>query len=155
MGILFDIDEKPGTWFPFQKSIVKPDGEVEFDSPEPDAPEFCIRQAEAEFFKKLHKKTRTKKVDQVWDPKTRRPHRQEYYDQTPDQLEEEIEAIWDHTIVDWREVRNKQGNEIPCVKEEKIKLLDRVPAVHRFYQHCLKILGEESGVLRQEENENL
>jgi hypothetical protein len=155
MGILFDIEEKPGTWFPFQTSTVKPDGEVEFDSPEPDAPEFCIRQAEADFFKNLHKKTRKKMVEQVWDPKTRRPHRQEFYDQTQEQLEQEIEAIWDHTITDWRGVLDKDGKAIPCTKDAKVKLLDRVPAVHRFYQHCLKILGEESGVLRQEENENL
>ena len=160
MGTLFDIEEKLGTWFPFQTSTVKPDGEVIFDPPEPDTPEnpvpkFCIRQAEADFFKELHKVTRTKRVEQVWDPKTRRPHRQEFYDQTPEQLEQEIEAIWDHTITDWRGVLDKDGKEIPCTKEAKVKLLDRVPAVHRFYQYCLKTLGEESGVLRQEENENL
>lgn len=155
MGIFFDIEDRPGTWFPFQTSTVKPDGEVEFDSPEPDAPEFCIRQADADFFKALHKKTRKKVVEQVWDPKTRRPHRQEYFDQTAEQQEQEIEAIWDHTITDWKGVVDKSGKPIPCTKENKIKLLDRVPAIHRFYQNCLKTLGEESGLIRKEEDENL
>jgi hypothetical protein len=154
MGILFDIEEKPGTWFPFQTSTVKPDGEVEFDPPESDAPEFCIRQANAEFFKSLHKKTRPAERKTVWHPKTHQPYTAPV-EQTQEQREQEVEAIWDHTITDWRGVLDKDGKEIPCTKKTKIQLLDRVPAVHRFYQNCLKILGEESGVLRQEENENL
>jgi hypothetical protein len=137
----FDLSsEAQGEWFKFFKSVLKENGETEYFPPEEDAGKVCIRNCTPEIIEKIHAETRKKVSELALNPKTRSMERVIYYDQTPEQEKKEREMIWDFVIQGWEGILDKEGKDIPCTVENKMKLMTRSPQFARFVGRCLQIV---------------
>jgi hypothetical protein len=143
----FDLNQgSKGAFFKFFKSRISGadpvTGEpvIEYAEPEADAPRVYIQIADSETIKKIHAKTRTKKTEFVYNPKTRQMERVSYLDQTPEQEELERQLIWDHAIKEWEGMLDQEGKPIPCTLENKLKLMNDVQFA-RFVGKCLITVG--------------
>jgi len=142
----FDLSgETQGEWFRFFKSEIKENGDITYLDPEPDAGRVRIRIAGADAIEGIRSQTRKVIKEFVLNPKTRAMERVEYEDQTPEQKKKEGELIWDHAIQAWEGILDKDGNEIPCTTENKVKLMN-IPQFARFVGRCLQIItGANAG----------
>lgn len=153
--MLFDIDGvSDGIWFDFQESTVDEDGKITFLDVAEGAGSMCIRQADAEFFDKLYKKTR-KKVVKIEPNRALRNslERIEYTETLPGKEGEEREALIDHWISDYKRFKKANGDEIPVTKENKIKLM-KIGSVRRFVDECHRRISSDGGLIK-EQIENL
>lgn len=153
--MLFDIDGvSDGIWFDFQESTVDEDGKITFLDVAEGAGSMCIRQADAEFFDKLYKKTR-KKVVKIEPNRALRNslERIEYTEILPGKENEEREALIDHWIVDYKGLKKPGGAEITVTKENKIKLM-KIASVRRFVDECHRRISSDGGMVK-EQIENL
>lgn len=136
----FDLSsEQQGEWFSFFRSEVKENGEVTYLDPEEGAGKVCLRIADPIVVEQIQAQTRKKHAEFVPNPRTRQMERVVYYDQTPQQEKKERELIWDHAIVDWKDILDTKGNQIPCTLENKLKLMGN-PQFARFVGRCLQII---------------
>ena len=135
----FDL-EKTGEWFTFFESEIDSNGEVKYHPPAPDAGRVCFRLADAEVIEQIYQKTRKKVSEFVFNPKTRQMEKVKSYEQTPEQERAEREMIWDYAIVDWENILDAKGKEIPCTLENKMKLMN-IPKFARFAGRCLQIIS--------------
>jgi len=135
----FDLSEVQGEWFTFFRSEIKENGDVNYLDPEPDAGRVCLRIADAEAVERIQAQTRKKKAEFVPNPKTRQMERVVYFDQTPEQEKKERELIWDWAIQDWKGILDKNGDEIPCTLENKLRLMS-IPVFARFVGRCLQLI---------------
>jgi len=136
----FDLsDDAKGEWFKFFRSEIKEGGEVNYLEPEADAGRICLRLATPEVINSIQSQTQKKVAEFVRNPKSRAMERVTYFDQTPEQEKKERELIWDHAIQEWEGILDKDGNEIPCTLENKLKLMN-IPQFARFVGRCLQIL---------------
>ena len=150
----FDLsDEAKGEWFKFFLVTVKEDGERVFHKPEEDAGRVCLRPASREIIAEAESKTMKKVSEFVLNPKTKEMERVVYYDQTPEQKKQENEMLWDYTIVDWENLLDKEGNQIPCTRDNKIKLMN-VLMFARFINRCLEILSGAEDNKEEQERKN-
>ena len=142
-----------GEWFPFFKSEVRPDGEVEYSEPEKDSGRVCLRIADSDTLERIQAETRKKVSENVYNPKTRAMERVAYFDQTVAQEKRERELIWDHAIVDWEGILDSAGNPIPCTLENKMKLMN-VPLFARFVGRCLQLISGAAEETKETEIKN-
>lgn len=63
------------------------------------------------------------------------------------------EEIWDFSIVNWK-LLNKEGEEIPCTRENKIMFMRRSPKFASWVGDCLEIMREGLSVAKHEEIKN-
>ena len=142
----FDLsDDAKGEWFKFFRSEIKEGGEVVYLDPEPDAGRVRIRIADAGTIDEIRTQTRKVVKEFVLNTRSKAMERVEYEDQTPEQKRKEGELIWDHAIQGWEGILDKDGNEIPCTTENKVKLMG-IPQFARFVGRCLQIItGANAG----------
>jgi len=139
----FDLNNNAGDWFPFFHSEVSPDGSISYFDPTVDAARVEIRLASPEEMEAIYAKTRTKRVEHVFNPKARKMERIEFIDQTPAQEAEERRLTWDLGIRDWEDeepMLGPDGSPIPKTPENKIKLM-RIPVFARFVNRCLELIS--------------
>lgn len=146
----FDLSgDAQGEWFKFFRSEIKESGDVTFLDPDPDAGRVRLRIAGADAIDGIRSQTRKTVKEFVLNPKTRAMERVEYEDQTPEQKKKEGELIWDHAIQEWEGILDKDGNEIPCTTENKVKLMN-IPQFARFVGRCLQIItGANAGAAEE------
>jgi hypothetical protein len=138
----FDLNSSVGEWFPFFRSEQKPDGTTVYEDPQEGVARIQLRIADSEVIESIQKQTRTKKVDHVVNPSSRKMERIEYFDQTPEQEKLERELIWDHAIMNWEDKApflNKDGSPIEKTVENKLKLMGR-PMFARCVTRCLQMI---------------
>jgi len=147
----FDLsDDAKGEWFKFFRSEIKENGDVTYLDPEPDAGRVRIRIAGTDVIESIREQTRKVIKEFVLNKQSRKMERVEYEDQTPEQKKKEGELIWDHAIQGWEGILDKDGNEIPCTTENKVKLMG-IPQFARFVGRCLQIItGANAGMAEDE-----
>lgn len=149
----FDLESgSKGDWFRFFESKVE-DGKTIYLEPDADAGRVCVRVADAETLEKIQAETRTKKAEFVKDKDTRQLVRVPYIDQTPTQEKKEREMIWDHAIVDWENIIDSKGNQIPCTLENKMKLMSN-PMFARFIGRCFELITGNAEELKAASEKN-
>jgi hypothetical protein len=112
MKVKLSEDLNPGTWFPFE-----PGKKVE------EVGGVCIRVLNRKTLRSIEKQTQTKKAEYalpVNAPLGTPAQRFEFVE--TDQVAED-EMIWDYCIVDWKKVVDEADAEIPCTRENKVKLM--------------------------------
>jgi hypothetical protein len=137
----FDLSEGPkGEWFKFFRSEIKENGETVYLDPEEGAGRVSIRIADSETIESIQAQTRKKTAEFALNPKSRQMERVVYFDQSATQEKKERELIWDHAIVDWADILDTAGNQIPCNIENKLKLMNN-PQFARFVGRCLQMIS--------------
>src|SRR3990172_2631501 len=136
----FDLSGVQGEWFKFFRSEIKENGDVMYLYPEDDAGRVCLRIAAPETMDNIQAQTRKKVKEFVHNPKTRAMERVEYFDQTDAQEKKERELIWDYAIQAWEGILDKDGEEIQCTTENKLKLMN-IPQFARFVGRCLQMIS--------------
>lgn len=150
----FDVSgEVPGEWFKFFRSEIKENGEVSYLDPEADAGQVCLRIATPEVIESIQSQTRKKHAEFVRNPNTRAMERVTWFDQTPDQEKKERELTWDHAIQGWEGILDKDGNEIPCTTENKLKLMN-ISQFARFVVRCLRLIAGANAEAAEEAEKN-
>jgi len=146
----FDLENKEqGDWFSFFESKFDSlTGETTYDLPKDGAAEFCIRSM-LPFWEERQKGLK-KEYKMVLNPSTRQMERVGYYPEQPDDSTAGDDA-WDYVITGMRNALDKDGNELECTRENKLKLI-RIPMFLRFVKRVLDII-DESGVKQKEESE--
>jgi hypothetical protein len=94
------------------------------------------------------------KVEKIFNPKTRQMERMTYFDHTEPQRDAFNDEIWDFSIVDWNILSSDKDEDgkpitIPCMRENKIKLMRTSPKFASWVANCLERLREnleQSGV---------
>jgi hypothetical protein len=138
----FDLSgESQGEWFRFFRSEIKENGDAVFLDPEEGAGKVCLRIATSDIIEAIQAQTRKKVSEFAHNPKTRAMERVVYFEQTPAQEKKENELIWDHAIVAWEGILDKEGNEIPCTPENKAKIMRASPEFARFVGRCLRLIS--------------
>lgn len=128
-----------GAWFPYFGSNADAEGAITYEAPADEKEKVFINPPlSAEALEKIHAKTRTRKSQFVYNPKTQKMDHVAYFDQTPEQARQEFEMIFCEIIGDF-ELTDANGDKIPCTPENKIKLM-RVPEFARFVTRCIQLL---------------
>ena len=125
-------DPNPGVFF-------------KFDENDADSGEIRIRAINTAKRNEIQKKCIKKKVEY------KHGQRFEYTD-TNEQLFSEM--LWDYSIMEWNNLIDDDGKEIPCNKEMKIFLMQNNVGFAQFVANCIEKLNEEeeSRVARLEKN---
>ena len=151
----FDLSgESHGEWFRFFKSEVKENGEIVYAEPENGAGRVCIRLGDPKTIGDIQAKTRVKKSEFVVNPTDRKMERVVYYDQTDEQARKEQELVWDYAIQEWEGILDKNGNDVPCTAENKLKLMG-IPVFARFVHRCLRMMVSANAAQGEIEGKNL
>jgi hypothetical protein len=137
----FDLSgETQGVWFKFFESEISEGGEMTYLDPKEGAGEVCIRAMDADVMKGIKSKT-SKTVEKiVLNTKSKAMERIQYEDQTPEQREEESNAVWDYVIQDWRGILDKNGDEIACTSENKKLIMRKSLQFVWFAARCLHLV---------------
>jgi hypothetical protein len=150
----FDLSgETRGEWFKFFRSEIREGGDVTYLDPEEGAGRVCLRIATPEVIEEIQSQTRKKVKEFVINKLTRKMDRWEGFDQTPEQERRERELIWDHAIQEWEGILDKDGNEIPCTLENKLKLMN-IPQFARFVGRCLQLISGANAGAAEEAGKN-
>lgn len=127
--MIFDVNNlNPGVWFDKEDMKIK------------------LRLCAGDDLRKIDKQTTKKQVEY------KRGQRFEYVDINED-LRNEV--IWDFCIVEWKNVMDKHGNEIPCTRANKVLLMGQSIAFASFVGDCLEKLTKDEEKRIEEEHENL
>ena len=116
----FDLDGEVGKWFELE-----------------DGGRLRLKNLTAEELKDIRRKTVKKRVDFKKVEGT--PGRFEYEDVDRD-LENEM--FWETVIVDWEKFFDKNGQPIPCTKENKIILMSRSSKFVKLVMDLMKGLAD-------------
>ena len=149
--MFLDLDSTQGEKFQLFSSTIDPaTGETIYDDPKGDA-WVTLRPMQPFFEERIGKRNR--KVEHVFNPKTRSMERVSYYPElSPEEAIKEREDAWDYSIVNIEGFKDsKTGKEIKCTRENKIKLM-KLPVFDRFIAWCLQIMAD-SGVKEKAESE--
>lgn len=151
--MFFDLEVSEGERFKFFTSSVDEDGKITFDDPAPDAGTVSVRLIDSDTLDEIRTKTRKKVTEHVLNPKTRAMERIIAFEQTPEQEKMERAMIWDHAITGWEGIKDKSRNDVPCTKENKVKLMGN-PYFGRFINECLNRLSKSTISLKEAEEKN-
>ena len=136
----FDLSGgQQGEWFKFFRSEIRESGDITYLDPEEGAGKVCLRIADPETIEQIQAQTRKKISEFAHNPKTRSMERVTYFEQSTSQEKRERELIWDYAIQDWKGILDKDGEEIPCTLENKLKLMN-IPQFARFVGRCLQLI---------------
>jgi len=109
-------DLNPGAWFDWGDAQV------------------CLRSVNADKMREIDAQTTKPAVD------VRKGIRFTFDKITSPDLRREL--MWDYMIVDWKNIQDAEGNELPCTKENKMLLMGRSAAFLKFVMENLKVLDE-------------
>lgn len=141
---MFQVDIEnlnPGTWFYFDKESPE-DGGV------------CIRVISNEMMREIQKATQVWKSEVKQIGRGRPAQRFEGWQPVENAADIEFEMTWDYCIVDWKGVIDMNGTEIPCTKENKVKLMSGSVKFSTFIGECIRKLNEAAGLYEEEEAKN-
>jgi hypothetical protein len=130
---IIDLDEGTANWFEMAGG-----GRVH------------LRTLSVAEFREIQKKTVKKRVD--YKRVDGVPGRFEYEDVNQD-LQNEL--YWDAVIVDWENLTDGKGKEIPCTRENKVLLMSKSKKFLDFIVDSLRRLGEDEEVQKEKEIKNL
>jgi hypothetical protein len=149
--MFIDLDQT-GERFQFFHSTVNPETEeIIYGDPLPDV--WVELRPTTAFFEERNK-GRARKVEHILNPKTRQMERISYYPElTGEEQAKELEDAYDYAILNFVGFTDKAGNDIPCTRENKIKMM-RVPVFSRFVMRCLKVIGASEAEAAKEEEKN-
>lgn len=133
----------PGVWwtFPGQEDAI----DELLDGGEEKKAKICLRIASVEDVRGIRAQTTTKVVEHKLLRDKKGPataHTLIYNDRSPEQEREEQELLWDLAIVDWKNIEDSTGANIPCTKDNKIALMGGSPEFAAFVAECLVKLAE-------------
>jgi len=126
----FDLDNlNPGTFFEFEDD----DGGV------------TIRLANSDAMREIDKATVKKKISF---------HRGQRYE--VDVVDEALRSnmIWDYIIIDWENVTDSNGVDIPCTFENKAKLMRESVKFSSFIASCVEQLTDNMSLYEEELEKN-
>lgn len=104
--MIIDIENlNPGTWF-------------DFDEDKPEKGAICVRHLSPEKADDFSEECTTKK---------RKFHKGRPYETSDFDKKKYDGKFWDYIIVDWKNLKDKDGTEIPCTAENKYKLVKKSP----------------------------
>lgn len=89
-------------------------------------------------------------VEYKTDSRTRQMQRLTFLELSETQKEKFNEEIWDFSIVEWN-LLDKNGDSIPCTRENKIKLMRHSPKFASWVAECLESLREDLKIYREQE----
>lgn len=113
----FDLKNlNPGAWFDLGDARV------------------CLRSVNADKMREIDSLTTKPSVD------VRKGQRFQYDKVTDPILRRQL--MWDYMIVDWQNILDGEGNPLPCVKENKLTLMNGSPEFLAFVMESLKLLGD-------------
>jgi len=116
----FDLENlNPGVFFPFND---EDGGGVE------------VRLANGLKLDEINKKCSKKKVE------FRKGARHEFIEENE---EKRSELLWDYVIVNWKGIKDLDGNEIACTTENKVKLMRGSVEFATIVGSCIEKLSEE------------
>jgi len=119
---LFDLTEKPGSWFEMEGG-----GRVQ------------LKTISTDEWREIQKATVKKGPPEY--PKLDDKYQRFQADIVDGDLQ--MEMIWDKTILAWENLMDKGGEPIPCTKEFKVKLmLMKSPAFRDFYLEKMKAIDQ-------------
>lgn len=153
MVIDIDRDISEGEWFPFQESIVDEKGKAIFEEPKKDAGRVRVRSVAPFMEERLLKRRR---YDWVFNPNPEINDmvRKAYYEDLPlEEAKKENEDMFDFAITGLENFFDKNGKEIECTRENKIKLM-KVPAFDRFIARCIRLVGSAQAEAKESEQKN-
>lgn len=131
----FDIHNlNPGEWFEYPGET-DPSERVKVRLPEQET----VKRIDAETIKKEVEHVQPRKKSGKID-RRQGLQRIEYEVVFDEQKREEL--LIDHIITDW-EIKTPDGEDIPCTKENKIKMMFGSVEFNNFVNECLEILGGE------------
>jgi len=129
----FDMNNlNPGTWF-------------YFDDEKPEEGRVCLRVCNGEILDQIDRETVSRKVEY-------RKH-QRYETEDVDDKKRDL-LMWDYVIVDWENLCDANGKEIPCTAENKAKLMTGSPFFFQFVSDCVDRLNAEQAAIREQEEKN-
>ena len=70
-------------------------------------------------------------------------------------VDKKDEATWDYCIVDWKCLLDEEGNDIPCTKENKIKLMNESTDFMMTINTLVNQLGTEIKERKERLEKNL
>ncbi|HOD97823.1 MAG TPA: hypothetical protein PLT63_03515 [Syntrophales bacterium] len=149
--MLIDLSRDQGEWFPFQQSHIDPiTGEPIFDPP---ASEAAVQVRSLAPFYEARIAKRERKVEHVYNPKTRAMERISYIEElSPAAARAEAEDAFDYAITGLKGFEDSRtGEELKCDRATKIALM-QVPVFDRFIARCFKLLAA-SGIKEREDTE--
>lgn len=97
-----------------------------------------LRPMTADVLKAIRKQSVKKRVEFKKVEGT--PHRFEFEEVNEDM---QNELFWDHIIVAWEGLVDGKGADIPCTKENKLKLMMRSVKFSQFITESLKALADD------------
>lgn len=130
MPTVFDIEGElnPGTWF-------------ELDG----GGQICVRICAGEDLRAIRRKTVKKRVEYKNGGRF-------IVEDTNEDLENEL--LWDFCIVDWKNLFDAKGNEIPCTTENKVRLMGKSIQFSKFIRDCIDKLTEFDREVAEAESKN-
>lgn len=150
----FDLDRSAGERFQFFRSVQDDDGEIVYSLPKEDEPCWVtLRLADPDFLAGVHAKTRTPVTVNALHTKSRAMVRIKDFDQTPEQEKLESELIWDHAIMGWEGVLDKDGKVVECNSKNKTRMM-RVPIFARFVGKCMTMITGAAEEVVKEQRKN-
>jgi hypothetical protein len=119
---IFSLEEKEGVWFEMEGG-----GRVK------------IREMSSDDFKEIRKQTVKKKIEyKRVEGKAERFMAEDIDDDL------QTELFWDHIIIEWENLFDGKGKEIPCTRENKVLLLNRSLKFLNFVTNAFKMLTEDA-----------
>lgn len=136
-------DSNPGTWFNFI------DGK-------PEEGGVCVRAMTPSKLAEIEKKYSERKSEYIapknQDGKQLPAQRFVWLEYNEDEM---FADRWDYCICDWRNLCNEDGVEIPCTKENKVKLMGEELMFSAFILSCLQKLNLATQEEMKERAKNL
>ena len=124
----------PGVFFPFDE-----DDEESKDG-------VTIRLANGDILDQINKKCTKKKVE------FRRGQRYEVIEEDEDRRST---LLWDYVILDWKGLQDdKTGEDIPCTKENKVRLMKGSVKFASFVGNIVEKLTEDTDLYNEELEKN-
>lgn len=111
----------PGVWFRFNED-------------DPDSGEICIRAVTPGQLKEMTRKTTKKRPEYKGG--------QRFVVEEHDE-EKFARLLWDYVIVEWKDLQDEDGNEIPCTVDSKYHLMMDNIGFARFVAQCRERVEED------------
>ena len=131
----FNLDDlNPGAFFPFEDNEESDDkGGV------------TVRLANGKIIANIDKKCTKKSV---------KYHRNQRHEVIEEDDELRSQMLWDYVITDWVGLEDNEGQEIPCTKENKIKLMQGSVKFSGFVGNCVEQLTADSDMYDEKLEKN-
>ena len=105
----------------------------------------CLRSCTGDDINKIEKRTVTNRVEYKRGQRFEITERNEILYN---------EMLWNHCIVEWKNVEDEEGKELECNKENKAKLMGSSIAFANFIANSLEKLTETEMELRSAQEKN-